>query len=137
VALRHVALPDPYDPESGPSLLYSDCTNLYGHAMMEPLPVSEYTWLGEDELASMNWEQQARDQDYGYIVEADLAYPPWLHEGHDALPLAPEHVSYSAARPPTRSLAHSLAHFLLDDDRLFDAFALLSKLSPVLSPQRL
>jgi hypothetical protein len=111
VALRHVALPEPYDPESGPSLLYSDCTNLYGHSMMEPLPTSEYSWLGEDELASMNWEQQTRDQDYGYIVEADLTYPPWLHEGHDALPLAPEHVSYSAARPLTRSLAHSLVFF--------------------------
>jgi hypothetical protein len=103
VALRHVALPEPYDPDSDPSLLYSDCTNLYGHSMMEPLPLAEYSWLSEEELASMNWERQTRDQDYGYIVKADLIYPPWLHDGHDSLPPAPEHVSYS--------LAHSLIFF--------------------------
>jgi hypothetical protein len=108
--------------------------------MMEALPTAEYSWLSEEELASMNWEQQTRDQDYGYIVKAELIYPPWLHDGHDSLPLVPEHVSYSVARSLARlthSLTHSLTRFLLADDRLFHAFALLAQLSEILSPERL
>ncbi|VDI33606.1 Hypothetical predicted protein [Mytilus galloprovincialis] len=51
---------DPSKPSS--HILYTDCENLYGAAMMQPLP-----------------------------TEVDLEYPPELHDHHNCYPLAPTH----------------------------------------------
>ena len=72
-----------YDP-SRPSkyLAYLDANNLYGWAMMKPLPVGDFKWMRERELE--HWE------DTPCILEVDLEYPRELHDLHNDYPLAPE-----------------------------------------------
>ena len=72
-----------YDP-SQPSkyLAYLDANNLYGWAMMKPLPVGDFKWMEEKELG--HWK------DFPCILEVDLEYPRGLHDLHNDYPLAPE-----------------------------------------------
>ena len=72
-----------YDPRS-PSkyLAYLDANNLYGWAMMKPLPVGDFKWMEEKELR--HWK------DFPCILEVDLEYPRGLHDLHNDYPLAPE-----------------------------------------------
>ena len=61
---------------------YLDANNLYGWAMMKPLPVGKFQWMNKEELE--NW------MDYPCILEVDLEYPGELHDAHNDYPLAPE-----------------------------------------------
>ena len=72
-----------YDP-SQPSkyLAYLDANNLYGWAMMKPLPVGDFKWMEERE-----WEHW---EDFPCILEVDLEYPKDLHDLHNDYPIAPE-----------------------------------------------
>ena len=72
-----------YDP-SRPSkyLAYLDANNLYGWAMMKPLPVGDFKWMTGEELK--HWK------DFPCILEVDLEYPRDLHDLHNDYPLAPE-----------------------------------------------
>ena len=72
-----------FDP-SQPSkfITYLDADNLYGWAMMKPLPVGDFEWIEEKELEK--WK------DFPCILEVDLEYPKNLHDLHNDYPLAPE-----------------------------------------------
>ena len=72
-----------FDP-SQPSkfVTYLDANNLYGWAMMKPLPVGDFKWMEEKELK--HWK------DTPCILEVDLEYPKKLHDLHNDYPLAPE-----------------------------------------------
>ena len=74
---------DTFDP-SQPSkfISYLDANNLYGWAMMKPLPVGDFKWMDEKELK--HWK------DTPCILEVDLEYPRDLHDLHNDYPLAPE-----------------------------------------------
>ena len=74
---------DTFDP-SQPSkfITYLDANNLYGWAMMKPLPVGDFKWMEEKELK--HWK------DTPCILEVDLEYPRDLHDLHNDYPLAPE-----------------------------------------------
>ena len=61
---------------------YLDANNLYGWAMMKPLPVGDFEWMSPLELES--WEKEP------CILEVDLEYPKELHDLHNDYPLAPE-----------------------------------------------
>ena len=61
---------------------YLDANNLYGWAMMKPLPVGDFKWMNKEELE--NW------MDYPCVLEVDLEYPGELHDAHNDYPLAPE-----------------------------------------------
>ena len=63
---------------------YLDANNLYGWAMMKPLPVGDFHWMTGDEL--WNW------MDYPCVLEVDLEYPEELHDFHNDYPLAPERI---------------------------------------------
>ena len=63
-------------------LAYLDANNLYGWAMMKPLPAGDFKWMDEKELG--HWE------DFPCILEVDLEYPRGLHDLHNDYPLAPE-----------------------------------------------
>jgi hypothetical protein len=68
-------------------IIYLDANNLYGKAMVDALPVSDFEWIdGQD----INWLAQEDDQEWGYVTEVDLSYPQELHDAHNCLPLAPE-----------------------------------------------
>ena len=74
---------DAFDP-SAPSkfITYLDANNLYGCAMMKPLPVGDFKWMEERELE--NWKN------FPCILEVDLEYPWELHDLHNDYPLGPE-----------------------------------------------
>ena len=80
-----------YDPQKSNShILYLDANKLYGWAMSQPLPVSNFQCVENcDRLAESIGDHPA-DSPEGYILEVDLGYPEELHETHNAYPLAPE-----------------------------------------------
>ena len=80
-----------YDPRS-PSkyLAYLDANNLYGWAMMKPLPVGDFKWMNEKELE--HWE------DFPCILEVDLEYPRDLHDLHNDYPLTPERLKINVEK---------------------------------------
>lgn len=83
-------IPDSYDV-SQPSnfILYTDCNNLYGAAMSQPLPYGDIRWLSPDEINSLDVRNVSDDSDIGYVLEVDLQYPDTLHDLHSDYPLAP------------------------------------------------
>ena len=43
--------------------------------MSESLPIGDFTFLPEDEVASFDINATTKFDDYGYILEVDLKYP--------------------------------------------------------------
>lgn len=94
-SLRHAVASNKYMPQydkSEPSsyLVYLDCNNLYGYAMTKMYPISEFRFLSSREIKYFDVMNISDDNDFGYILEVDLAYPDHLHELHKDLPFAPE-----------------------------------------------
>ena len=80
-----------YNPDDPLSYItYLDCTNLYGTSMLRPLPTSEFVFLTETEVNELNIETHSVNDEYGFILEVDLEYPPELHDMHNDYPLAPQ-----------------------------------------------
>lgn len=71
-------------------IIYVDCNNLYGKAMVMKLPTHGLTWMTEEEIRIIDWINIDPDSDCGFIVEVDLEYPADLHDLHADYPLAPE-----------------------------------------------
>jgi len=70
-----------------------DANNLYGAAVVEPLPMGNFRFLDDDQLNAFQLDQVAEDSDTGYIVECKLEYPEALHSMHSDYPLAHEHLT--------------------------------------------
>ena len=89
-------------------IIYLDSNNLYGWAMSQPLPVSDFQWV--DEIEDFNVNDIPDDSETGYILEVDLTYPQHLHDGHNHYPLAPEHLKIkpSMLSPYSTQLAQEL-----------------------------
>ena len=75
------------------SILYTDCCNLYGYAMSQPLPYSNFRWLIDNEIENLDVINYDADKDEGMILEVDLHYPQQLHDSHADYPLAPEELT--------------------------------------------
>ena len=72
-----------YNPnEESKYITYLDANNLYGHAMSQPLPTSDFRWMESQEFE--NWTS------ISCILEVDLEYPTELHHHHNEYPLAAE-----------------------------------------------
>lgn len=71
-------------------LIYLDCNNLYGFAMMKKMPISDFRFLTSTEITHLNIETINDDSDNEYILEVDLEYPYHLHDMHCDLPFAVE-----------------------------------------------
>jgi len=76
--------------EESKFIQYLDANNLYGWAMSQPLPVSNFEWMNENELE--NRKEFSDQEGKGRILEVDLEYPKELHDLHNEYPLAPERV---------------------------------------------
>lgn len=73
--------------------------NMYGHAMSQLLPISDFKWANFNDVAE-NDDDMARksefiqnlpdDSEFGYIFEVDLHYPKRLHDLHNDFPFCPE-----------------------------------------------
>jgi len=94
---RYARANNPHLPDFDPShptsyILYTDMNNLYGRAMVDPLPVSGFRFLRRQEIEELRIEDVADDAEIGYALEVDLWYPDRRHDEHNDYPLAPEHL---------------------------------------------
>ena len=92
---RHARANNPmvegYNPGRPSShILYLDANNLYGWAMSQYLPTSDFRWADHCQLLAKTIADHQANSPEGYILEVDLEYPEDLHEAHNAYPLAPE-----------------------------------------------
>ena len=71
-------------------ITYLDANNLYGYAMNQYLPYSEFKWLNQKESDRFDADLIGENSSIGYILEVDLNYPDNLHELHNDYPSAPE-----------------------------------------------
>ena len=71
-------------------LVYLDANNLYGWAMQQSLPQSDFRFLSDEEISQLNIDKVDDNSSTGYILEVDLTYPQELHDSHNCYPLAPE-----------------------------------------------
>ena len=65
------------------NILYLHMNNLYGCAMRQYLPISNFKWVKnihkiEQKLMNIN-----NDSSTGYVLEVDLEYPKDLHDVHN------------------------------------------------------
>lgn len=76
------------------SLFYWDANNLYGWAMTQKMPISNFELMN---VAEYDWNlfisSFTMDGDYGYMLEVDLDYPSNLHDYHNGLPFLPEKIN--------------------------------------------
>ena len=89
-------------------IMYLDCNNLYGCAMMQKLPYKNFHWLNDEQIATFNIHNTPKT--YGYFLEVDLEYPSNLHDAHNDFPLACEKrsVKLHDLSPFSQSLANEL-----------------------------
>lgn len=75
-------------------LLYLDVNNLYGWAMSQRLPIGEYEWLDEKEFSDFDVTKLSENDEYGFVLEADIEYPiiAELHKRHNDLPFLTERI---------------------------------------------
>ena len=74
-------------------VLISSTILLIVSAMTLPLPLRDFRWLSEEEVAAFNpLTDISDDPGPGYILEVDLSYPKQLHQNHASFPLAPENI---------------------------------------------
>ena len=71
-------------------ILYLDMNNLYGCAMRQYLPISNFKWVKNIDKIEQKLMRIKKDSSSGYILEVDLEYPEKLHDIHNDYPLAPE-----------------------------------------------
>ena len=77
-----------FHPEEKSSFLkYLDANNLYGWAMIQPLPPGGFKWVSDvsrftpDEIGRL-----AKHGSKGYLLEVNVKYPKELHDLHNDLP---------------------------------------------------
>ncbi len=79
-----------YDPSMHTTYLqYLDANNLYGWAMVQPLPLSDFVFMQEKDIELFDVMSIPETGKTGYILEVSLVYPKHLHQSHNCLPLAP------------------------------------------------
>ena len=98
ISNRHAVANNPlvegYDSSKPMSYItYLDANNLYGCAMSETLPIGDFHFLNDEEVAKFDLSAVAPDAEVGYVIECDLSYPAHLHSLHSDYPLAPEHLT--------------------------------------------
>ena len=76
--------------EESKFIKYLDANNLYGWAMSQYLPYSEFKWLNEKGISRFCLHSISENSFVGYILEVDLKYHDELHNLHNDYPLAPE-----------------------------------------------
>ena len=72
------------------TIMYWYANNLYGWAMIQPLPVSDFKFISEKEISRFDLDSISENSSTRYILECDLEYPEELHDLHNDYPLSPE-----------------------------------------------
>lgn len=83
-----------FDPNKDSTfIMYLDANNLYGYAMMQPLPLNGFEWCdAATQFDAARILALDDDAPVGYIFEVDLFYPPELHNKHADYPFCCEKV---------------------------------------------
>ena len=91
-------------------IIYLDMNNLYGTAMIQPLPQRDFEFMNEEQLQNFDLMSVQVDSPTSYILEVDLEYDETLHNIHNDYPLCSENVSIveEDLSPYTRLLAEKL-----------------------------
>ena len=89
VSKRHAKANNPhtadYNPENENNyIMYYDANNLYGWAMSQSLPYSDFKWKTRNKDGKFDKRQKGN----GWILEVE--YPKHLHKLHNDYPLVPE-----------------------------------------------
>ena len=113
---RYVVANDPYISDTYNSekensyIIGLDANNLYGFAMIQPLPYKNFRWLTQSEIENFNILETTPNSPVGYILEIDLLYPKELHILHDDLPMAPQHlnITYNMLSPHAKKICDFL-----------------------------
>ena len=84
--------------------------NLYGTAMIQPLPQKDFEFMNEEQLQNFDFMSVPVDSPTGYILEVDLEYDETLHNIHNDYRLCPENVSIAEEdlSPYTKQLGEKL-----------------------------
>ena len=79
-----------YD-DSKPSkyITYLGANNLYGWAMIQSLPQSEFKWLNQKQIDRFDVNSASKNSLPGYMLGIVLVYPDELHELHNDFPIVP------------------------------------------------
>lgn len=110
-----------YDETKGPPTqnMYIDCNGLYTYTMIHyPLPISDFEFLEGDEFLEIekSFLDIPQDSEYGYIILADIEYPPELHDLHNDLPFCVESLKIGKVKKLVPNLFHKqnyCCHYLL------------------------
>jgi hypothetical protein len=70
-----------------------DMNNLYGWAMIQPLPTNDFKFLSQEEINNIDIRTVPQDHERGYILEVSLRCPPSIHDLTNDYPLAPEQLT--------------------------------------------
>ena len=81
--------------EESKFIMYLDANNLYGWAMSQYLPYSEFKWSNKKEISKFCSNSISENSFVRYILEVNLEYPDELHNLHNDYPLAPEKLEIS------------------------------------------
>lgn len=61
--------------------------------MCQPLPVGDYRWMTASELQQTDYTAYSDDDEWGFILEVDLAVPEHLHDYFNGFPPCPERLT--------------------------------------------
>ena len=94
IAHRHAKANNRYmenynEGEDSSYIMYLDANNLYGWAMSQPLPYSNFRWVEPKYYGDSKSQKQKQT---GRIYEVDLEYPNELHNLHNDYPCAAEKI---------------------------------------------
>ena len=67
-------------------ILYLDMNNLYGCALRQYLPISNFKWTKNINKIEQTLMQTKKDSSTGCKLEVDLKYPETLHDIHNDYP---------------------------------------------------
>ena len=84
-----------YDSGKESKYIILDANDLYGWAMSQYLPYSEFKWLNQKEINRFGMNSIEEESSIGYILDVDLEYPCELHKMNNDYPLAPEKLEIS------------------------------------------
>ena len=88
------------DKKQSKHTTYLDANNLYGQAVSQYLPYSEFKQLNQKGIDKFDANLIEENSSIGYILEVRLEYPDELHELHNDYPLAPENLEISSDMLP-------------------------------------
>lgn len=96
---------DSYNPsEESSYIVYLDCNNLYGFAMIMHLPRDNFQWIFNPQFTVEDIMNLVDDAPTGYIFEVDLQYPQHLHDIHNDFPFCAENAVPPNSRGKVKKL---------------------------------